>query len=331
MPLRHCHAHITLILQNDTESASNLTLPSSAFQSVSKSSKPFYCSHCQLQAHEKEITELKSLIGALRAELSQLKPTATVSTPPSSSHSSNPPNSTQPSNANKTSVAQSYSSVLQSKGTNVRPNSIHNFSMTDRKFNIVVYGLEECQQGTPRHERMTRDMDSVTSIAKSACPTLTDQSICDCTRLGKYSPDRHRPLLVKFTRSCEAATILANRTKIQAPGIFIKPHLTQQERANENILLKEHRSLINSGITKNNIKIRGNSIYVNNKRHGSATASGFKPCNYPTPAAPNTQSISDLSTAQIDNSNTESNSQSISDLSNTHNDNVNSESNPSNQ
>ena len=178
---------------------------------------------------------------------------------------------------------------------------------------------------------MTRDMDSVTSIAKSACPTLTEQSICDCTRLGKYSPDRHRPLLVKLTRSCEAATILANRIKVQAPGIFIKPHLTQQERANEIILLRERRSLINSGITKHNIKIRGNSIYVNNRRHGSATASGFTPCNYPTPAATNTQSISDLSTAQNVNSNTESNSQSTSDLSTTQNNNENSESNPSNQ
>ena len=104
------------------------------------------------------------------------------------------------------------------------------------------------------------------------------------------SLDRHRTVLVKFTRSCEAATILANCTKLQ-PGIFIKPHLTQQERANQNILLQERRSLINSGIPKNSIKLCGNVIYINNKWHGSITASGFQPSS--TLATSTTQSNPD--------------------------------------
>ena len=187
----------------------------------------------------------------------------------------------------------SYSNKVQSTSiptSDKRPNPVRNSPVIERKFNIAVYGLEECQKGTPRHEWMTRDMDSVTSIVQSACPSLTEHSVRDCTRLGKYSSDRHRPILVKLTRSCEAATILANRTKIQAPGILIKPHLTQQERTNESILLRERRNLINSGIKRNNIKLRRNAIYVNNKRHGSVTASGYKPCSHPDTEPINTQS-----------------------------------------
>ena len=41
-----------------------------------------------------------------------------------------------------------------------------------------------------------------------------------------------------------------------------------EERMVENSLLKERRSLINSGIERRFIKICGNSIYVKNKLHG---------------------------------------------------------------
>ena len=39
------------------------------------------------------------------------------------------------------------------------------------------------------------------------CPELTEQSIRDCSRLGKYTSDRIRPLLIQLFRSCDASSI----------------------------------------------------------------------------------------------------------------------------
>lgn len=62
----------------------------SAFKFYSESSRSFFCSQCQLQAHYKELTELKSIVGALRAELSQLKHTNSSTESPTGTPISTP-------------------------------------------------------------------------------------------------------------------------------------------------------------------------------------------------------------------------------------------------
>ena len=51
--------------------------------------------------------------------------------------------------------------------------------------------------------------------------------------------------------------------------------MSREERNIENALLKERRSLIDSGIERKFIKIRGNSIYVKDKLHGLVQNSQF--------------------------------------------------------
>ena len=69
------------------------------------------------------------------------------------------------------------------------PNLKHE-SSSDRKFNIVIYGLKESSKGIPRHNRICNDVQSVSETIKSLCPELTEQAVCDCIRLGKYKLER---------------------------------------------------------------------------------------------------------------------------------------------
>ena len=70
-----------------------------------------------------------------------------------------------------------------------------------------MYGLSECLKGSPRHERISYDTDLACKIIKSICPDIGDYAICDCSRIGPYSEARTRPLIVKFARSYDVATV----------------------------------------------------------------------------------------------------------------------------
>ena len=86
--------------------------------------------------------------------------------------------------------------------------------------------------------------------------------------------------MINFVRSCDAATVLANRHKISKsdhPKVFLKPYMTVAERKTESILLRQRRALIESGVERKLIKIRGNSIFVNKRKVGSANENTFIP------------------------------------------------------
>ena len=104
------------------------------------------------------------------------------------------------------------------------------------------------------------------------CELLKNQ-IRDCQRLGKYLETKHRPILVKLSRSCDVTSMLSSRAKLaRRPGISIKPDMTKEERKTESIesiLLQERKKLIQSGTTSSFIKLRGTSLHVNNKKVGS--------------------------------------------------------------
>ena len=49
--------------------------------------------------------------------------------------------------------------------------------------------------------------------------------------------------------------------------MYIKPDLTPEEKAKEQLLLKERRSLIEKGVNRKQIKLRGYNIYIDSKLH----------------------------------------------------------------
>ena len=83
-------------------------------------------------------------------------------------------------------------------------------------------------------------LKSVADILSSIDTQVSQLSIRDNYRLGKYQPNWSRPILVKMTRSSEVTSILSNRHKLTSqPGMFIKADLSPKERLIESLLLKK--------------------------------------------------------------------------------------------
>ena len=151
--------------------------------------------------------------------------------------------------------------------------------------------------------------------------------ICDCSRIGSYSEARTRPLIVKFARSYDVATVLSNRFRIsksEHPNVYIKPFMSTIERKIESTLLKERRTLIDNGVERRLIKIRGNSIYVNGTKVGSANEDTFIRLNQHsthglprdcTPTVNNSSITMSMSTSSNPNGTSSSNAMSNSTLS----------------
>lgn len=134
----------------------------------------------------------------------------------------------------------------------------------NRRLNLVVFGVDECENGVPRQERLEADQDGAASILSSLEPRISSSSTCDCFRFGKFKPNltRPRPLLVKLSRRADVMTLLSKKGSLRSP-ISIKPDLPPQQRAIEKILLKERWSLIQSGTDrKDPIKISNSSLHV---------------------------------------------------------------------
>ena len=161
----------------------------------------------------------------------------------------------------------------------------------DKKFNLVIFGVDECPEGTSRSERANSDLSQVSQILSSTDESFQSHSISDSFRLGKFSIDRRRPrpILVKLLRSSDVSSILSKRRSLTLP-YSIKPDLSLEERKRESALLKERWSLIQSGIERKFIRIHNLSIFVNNKLHGRLDLSSnqFHCCSpLNTPLSPN--------------------------------------------
>ena len=81
-------------------------------------------------------------------------------------------------------------------------------------------------------------------------------------------------VLVKFIRTLDVSSILSKRSVLRPP-INIKPDMFPEERLRDSILLKERWSLIQSGISRSDIKIRKSHLYVKNKPYGQYQNSVF--------------------------------------------------------
>uniref|UniRef100_A0A1X7THX7 Uncharacterized protein n=1 Tax=Amphimedon queenslandica TaxID=400682 RepID=A0A1X7THX7_AMPQE len=101
-----------------------------------------------------------------------------------------------------------------------------------RRFNIVLSGIDEHPPGTPRSVRLSRDVASISSVLDKLVNFLSDQSIRDCIRLGKFTTTGSRPILVILNRVSDVSKILSNKHKLSdcSPGILIRPDLSPSQR-----------------------------------------------------------------------------------------------------
>ena len=236
-------------------------LSSAAFAVISSDSHPFYCPNCRLDRQSQEIADLKATI----QQLTETVQTAKNNLPA--------PTCIQ--------AGTSYAAVTAASAPASPPTTTHGDQHTrpDRRFNLVIFGIKESPKGTKRHIRSADDIKAATSILSSINPSISEFSIRDCYRLGKYSEDRHRPVLTTMNRANDVSSVLANRRQLSnLPNISIKPDMSPQARKVESILLKQRRDLISSGTDARSIKLRRNTLFVNGRKQGMVINSKFTLC-----------------------------------------------------
>lgn len=260
-----------------------------AFRSATKSPMPFLCPSCRLDTQQEQIACLTKSVEALEFEATSLRSTVDSLSSKLSSVCVQFPAVMEPSWPANGYARSSYAAVVgnqecsSAKAKPVSPSQ----KFTDRKSNLVVYGLHECPDKTPRHERLSSDTNAAVSLLSSLSDDITSQSVRDCFRLGKYQPHRHRPILVKMNRVCDVSMVLANRSKLsEKPNISVKADMSPTERKSESILLRVRWDLITSGIARKSIKIRYSAIYVDGVKHGVVKDLNFELCEHNSDLVP---------------------------------------------
>ena len=241
------------------------------YKSMKSDNSPFLCFCCYRSRKEEQLSTLEKTVLELKAELSELRKRSPAvppreASPASRQHQSLPEKTYASVTAAKTGeLASQFTPVTHSQGHH-----------PDRKFNIVLYGVDECPQGTTRAGRFESDLSQAVSVLSTIDSTIQPQSIRDCYRLGKFSTQnkRPRPILLKLIRISDMTKILSNKGSLPKP-FLIKPDMSPEQRLIESVLLKERWSLIQSGVARNSIKIRNTRLFVNKKLHGQVMNSKF--------------------------------------------------------
>ena len=140
-----------------------------------------------------------------------------------------------------------------------------------------MFGIEENTTGMQKQQRIRHDLEKAGSILSMIEPAVTEASIRECRRLGKFKNGHSRPLLLELYRTLDVNTILSGRRKLSTrPDIAVKPDLSPHERKVEQLLLKERKKLIQEGTERRAIKLRGSSLYINNRKYGEVKNNTFE-------------------------------------------------------
>lgn len=247
-------------------------LSKTRFAKIHKSEDKFLCPHCQLESQYDSLCDIRSVVAKMAQEIQLLKAqvSSTITAPVTAC--------SQPSVSPST--IGSYASVA---AQNTHPNktqAAYGSRNSERRFNMVVYGIPENPEGTLRTQRLENDLKECSNIIKTVCTATSADPIVDCQRLGKYSKseERSRPILLHLARALDVTRIMSNRKNlVSMPGISIKPHMSSHERKVESVLLKERRLLINSGSSRSDIKITPSKgeLHLSNKILGKVDFSSY--------------------------------------------------------
>ena len=101
---------------------------------------------------------------------------------------------------------------------------------------------------------------------------------------------------MKFNRSVDAINILSKQS-LYPSGTTIKPDLPPEKRDIDKILLSERWNLIQSGVQRTQIKIRGSSLFVSGKLYGRVTNMQF--IKSPAMSQTSTESDNDLPRSSV--------------------------------
>ena len=146
----------------------------------------------------------------------------------------------------------------------------------ERKFNILLYVLAELPNSSYRFLRQQGDLGSIASIFSGIVPSFESKAIRHHYHLGKFHQESTspRPILVKLNRTSEVASLLFKRNLLKSP-YFIKPDCTPPKGHMEAALLKQRWSLINTGLNRSCIYVRGRCVFVNGQQHAKYQENQF--------------------------------------------------------
>ena len=135
-------------------------LSSTNFKILSKAGddQTFFCLYCELQAHKAEIENLMSFFTELQKQLFDLKRKLEAIQAPATEQLPSRPRAPM----SFTSAAKVAHELHSERANN-----------TERKFNFVVYGIDECSQKTNRQLRTKRDLDNAIEALSGAMMKLS--------------------------------------------------------------------------------------------------------------------------------------------------------------
>ena len=247
------------------------------FDAAKASNLPFLCPCCRLSDKSTELSALKATVDELVAEVSKLKSFCSSVTGDNLASLTHSHSETKAASSSANSVELLH--PIKGHPTSQQPQSHHGSkslsSVSDRKFNIVIFGVSELSDCSSRFLRHDHDFQGVSLILSNLeLGPNRSSSIRDCHRLGKYvsSSVRPRPLLVQLNSTADVSKVLSKRHSVPS-SISIKPDLSLADRKIEALLLKERWQLIQSGIDRRFIKVRGSKIFVKNQLHGKVVDS----------------------------------------------------------
>ena len=253
------------------------------YDKISVSDDPYHCPNCASAKQSQEISVLKQQVEDLTKEIACIKALKQRIINLEKELSVGKENSTTDSSAPS-------SSPLTAPVVNKNISQQTNLDASpDRRYNLIIQGISECPSNMKKFERFQSDQQNVLKELSNLDSSINPGCVKDTFRLGKYKKDsnRPRPILVKLLRSSDVQSILSKRSSLKAP-ISIRPDMTLEERDNEKILLKQRWLLLQRGINRQQIKICGNSIFMDNKLYGKAIKGQFHPSDKndnSTPAA----------------------------------------------
>ena len=237
------------------------------FKLFTENDTPFLCIYCMLKSQSDEICALQATVKEMEKTLALIQ-TSTVTNSNRNNHDYTEQawvSVTRPtvSEANCNSAFQAVTGSNSTRSHNPGTAQRNINSESDRKFNMIIHGIPETKPGTSKMARFQSDLKSVGSIVSGLNSGVSELSLRDCFRLGKYKKDlqKPRPILAKLNRSTDVLTLLSLKTSLPE-GVTFKADLSRQERQAEAILLKERWKLIQSGTDRKSIRIRNGLLFI---------------------------------------------------------------------
>ena len=144
------------------------------YAKLTTDTEPFTCKYCMLRAYKAMVVQLQSDVENLKSELASMKAALQARTPEGRAEGRAEDKPTE-------GAPLSYAEAMSGRGkkppqptttprTQPQPRSV-----SDNKFSIVLYGVNECPPGSPRSTRLESDITSVVSVFPTLDGTIQAQ------------------------------------------------------------------------------------------------------------------------------------------------------------